>query len=47
MLALHNRIASLAVVATTPVRVQVAAPTPRPFGRFLTLLLRALGAMHT
>ena len=46
MLALHNRIASVAVVATSPVRVRRAAPTKRLFARFLTVLLRALGAMH-
>jgi hypothetical protein len=46
MLTLHNRIASVAIVAATPVRVQSAAPTPRPFARFLTVLLLALGAMH-
>jgi hypothetical protein len=47
MLALHNRIACVAVVATSPVRVQVAAPPRRLFARFLGVLLRALGAMHS
>jgi hypothetical protein len=46
MLALHNRSASVAVVVATPVRVQSAAPTPRPFAQFLTALMRALGTMH-
>jgi hypothetical protein len=47
MLTCHNRIVSVAVVAATPVRVQNAALTPRPFAGFLTALLRALGAVHT
>jgi hypothetical protein len=47
MLALQNRIASIAVVAATPVRVQVAARTKPLFAGFLTVLLRALGAMHS
>jgi len=46
MLTLHNRIASVAVAAT-PVRVHSAVPTRRPFARFLTVLLRALGTMHS
>jgi hypothetical protein len=47
MLALHTRIASVPVVVATPlVRVRAAAPTKRPYARFLTLLLRALSTPH-
>ena len=47
MLTLHSRVASIPVVATSRVRVQVAAPPKRLFARFLSALVRALGAMHT
>ncbi len=47
MLTLNNRIASVTVVATSPVRVQVAAPPVRLVSRFLTLLMHALGSMHS
>jgi hypothetical protein len=45
MLTLNNRIASIAVVATSPVRVPVAASREPLVARFLTVLLRVLGAM--
>jgi hypothetical protein len=44
MLTLNNRVAS--VVATSPVRVPVAASRKPLFARFLTALLQALGAMQ-
>jgi hypothetical protein len=45
MLTLTSPIASVALVAA-PVHVQVEAPSQPVFARFLTVLMRALGAMH-
>jgi hypothetical protein len=47
MLTLNARVASSVVIATSPVRVPVAAPTKRRFAQFLILLMRALGGVHS
>jgi hypothetical protein len=47
MATLTTHVASVTFVAASPVRVQPAAPAKRRFAHFLTILLRALGAMHT
>jgi hypothetical protein len=47
MLTLTPHVAPVVSFAASPVRVPVAAPTTPLFARFLTALLRALGAMHT
>jgi hypothetical protein len=47
MLTLNNRIASVTFVAASRVRGQVAAPRKGLFARLLTVLLPALGAMHS
>ena len=46
MATLTTPVASATVIAVSRVRVPATAPAKRPFARFLTTLLRALGAMH-
>ena len=46
MTTLTPQVASVTFVAASPVRVQAARPAKRRFARFLTLLMRALGAVH-
>jgi hypothetical protein len=46
MATLTTHVASVTFVAASPVRVQPARPAKRRFAQFLTLLMRALAAVH-